>query len=1049
MTAILSINKHRWYHATSRHGKPQAMASAHGRKFKHSVLVCRCAPRGRYLFSTFKTKEDLWKYFLLTPPNDRYFRTIDTSFCDGTTSALYLDVEWKTACDRRDDYDKQRIELLRIGVQDALLRSGGTAGVDQMHVADFTRVDDGSLKHSYHLHFPGVVFSDTLMMGTFIKTLVVPACIDDHLFYDGEGCPVLDTTIYTKNRQLRLPGCKKAWTRAPMHLATPPRDLFMASITSGCSSPVNVGHVHSRLDGITIRQTAQQRQHVTPENKALENRITALLRMKGDTTSAVRYVSGRLFRLEGSEQSCLVGGRACTASGMDRRRYFIVYDDGRIFFHCLIDAVHAASAGAYVGDTSPENSIEWDGDEFVGTTSRFDGWDARLRILRREFDDRYTREFTLEFGRKALLVVAGMGKGKTTSAIALVCNRRFKRILYVVPRRTLGLEILRVINRHPDTPEFQYYTDGVDGHFLIIEYESLHRLRGNLAYCLVICDEVRTLGNAMTNAVTNGYNLQRNSAILRALSTNCIVWVGMDADAEVDAVVPHLVQTWWPTPGHIQIDVYTVPAMYRELYLTSNEPDWVSDVRARLSDGKQVAICCRTKARAHVWNELLDNPNSLLIDGDTNDDVVATTLGLPGTDDSIDTALTPVKLFIFTSKLNIGVDIQLQWDHVFIDGAGGRGASARDLIQMAGRFRNLVNVHVKVLVASTIPVYESLDDLTARVMAYYDRRVDLFDNYRVMLSYDAIFRDGYLVMAPDWITMLFVYTSLERHADFTYELYRLCRLNKYKAFRVHGDPVKSDEVKTTKKHVKDTKQLTLEEVFEAVKTEDPTAVLVNGHELSRTGQGTIENTMRIECAESLRYFTDHSTATFDQFQLVSSNLNQLRMLTINQRMTTARLLRHEVQALHRHPWSNHTIFSKLMQCRYIDECLATLGIGGIDDTATSFTSDDLFANATAILKSLLDAAAAGCRPYNSKKVPKVLTVLRRELRETYGIALKTKRRHGKLYDYNLERPKDLMGVLPLLDFGYNFDRSPPTEYDDYIEECHARAAELRTYKISA
>ena len=1050
MTTTVMVNRHKWVYKSGDGGKPQEVAYARGLKFRHAIHVSRIVKR-KHCFTSFKDVDAFWNYFCLTPIRDRYFRTIDTSYRDASTSALYLDIEWFSPTEPRDDQDSERLASLRRSVDQALSSVGSDLHLTDWVVNNFTRIVDGKLRHSYHVHVPQAVFDDNLVMGTFVKAYVLPHMHSDPLFYSADGSPIVDASIYTRNRRLRLPGCKKRSVDGS--LPCPTKEVFVASLTSGCTRKSNINNFPDRQ--IAIARPANRR-FVSIEDRAIETRITKLLRDRGDMFSTVTFVEGRLFQLayHNDNHKCFIGGEGCTNnSSVGFKRYFVVSRQGRIFYHCLIDTAHDSAAGCYFGDVCRDNTIEWVDDEFVGEVHRYDGWDTHRNVLRREYDDEYTHKFELDFGRKALLVIAGMGKGKTTSAIDLLCSSFFKRVLYVVPRRTLGWEIMRVIAElragGRDIPVFQHYCDGVDGDHLVIEYESLHRLSNLKAYDLVVCDEIRSICSALTNLTTNGHNIQRNASILQAFSKAATMWVGMDADAEVDPLVPHLIQAWWPAPGTIQVDVYTVPAMHRRLHLASDEDQWICDVRAKLAEGHQVAICCRTKARAKVWVEVFVSPSVLLVTGDTSDEDTMRILGHMGEGQNINTALTSVKLFIFTSKINIGVDIQLPWDWVFLDCKGGRGAAARDLLQMSGRFRKLVNLDVRALVTCTEPTFEKSDDLIARVTEYFDRRDSVIGNqYRAVLSFDSIFDNGYLRLAPSWITQMFIYASMEHHTDFAYEMYRLCRLNLYKVFRVPDSSSNADEVRAMDTQVKKTKCSQIESIFNEVKLEDAGVVLVDGHALSRKGEGTEESRMRIECAEVLRFFTSPENVEFEQFQHAQKNLKQLRMLAVIRNMTTARLLRHEIQVLHKHPWANHTMFSKVLQCKYIDTAIQLLGVGGIDDTTTTFTTEDLATHESTLRQTLLQAAAAGGRPYTQKKMPKTISILRRELRETFGIKLHSKRRHAKLYDYCIEHPPLNTEILGMLDFGYNFDQSQPPETDHYLEERQQLAAEHRVFRIT-
>ena len=1009
---VIQGNGHPWVYAKERGKYPAISAYKLGKERGDQVFVSRGTSSGRrYAFSSFKDGEALWEYVLKTPAHDRYFRTIDTSTKDESTSSLYLDIEWIVTEAEPDA--RQRVDHIISSVTHSLSQLKTSTAVLNPVTVDFSRARWEKFKHSFHVHFPSIIFTDTLAMGAFVKQYVVPHACQSPLFYSIGGKPVLDTSIYTRNRTMRLPGCRKDGTDPPKQC--PDKQTFLAALTSGNNHPPNMT-VHVQPTKPRLPKERRVRTSVTAEQKSIEKKLKALLGDKGCSDVDVFCVDNCLYTIVNSPNSkCLISD---DCSSNPTGKYLTVWDDGRVYYHCLYNTSHTSAFGLYLGDLSLDNTISWVGNEFTGRVSGFSDWDAELFVKRSEHSDEYVKSFTLDFGRQCLLVVAGMGKGKTTQAINLMSSGKFKRILYVVPRRTLGWDIMRAIHESDINEAFQHYSDGVDGDRIVIVYQSLHRLVGKESFDLVICDEIRSIGQSMTNLSTNRSNLNTNACVLKTMSRQATMWVGMDQDAEADGVVPHLLQSWWSNPGRIQIERYTTPKIKRRMHLCSDETAWLKRITDRLGEGASVAICCRTKSRAVALHRLLEKPeyNAMLVTADSDDKEVIETLK------DINSALETSRLFVYTSKINIGVDIQLSWGYCFIDGKGGLGCSARDLIQMCGRFRNLENIDVYLVVARTEPKFEHEADLMARVSDYYQRRKEIIDGkYRQILSFDGVFQDGFLTLAPDWSTRMFILTSVERHIDFTYELYRLCVLNQYRVYRIPAVPNNDDAVAANKSAVKGDKADQLREIFEVVKQCDPSAVLVEAHERCRRDEGNQANNLRIQCANALRFFKKPEEARFEDFVLVDANLPRLRMLAIAQSMRTELLIRMEIRSLHRHKWANHTIYSKLLQYKYVDDALHILGVNGIDDYETRFTTTTLQTSEADLRRALVSSAAATRRATSSRKQPKIITLLRNELRETFGIKLTQKRVHGKLFKYSISKPAELLDVLARVDFGYNFD----------------------------
>lgn len=1015
-TQTALLHGHKWFRSKGDRLPPSKLSFAHARKESNLINVAFQHTPKDFWYASFRDAEAFWKYYKGIPDGQRRMATIDHSNDDvDETVRLYVDIEWYGS---KDDADIQtRIDTITSAIHD-VSRSRDESIDTSKTMIDMSRETPDGWKHSFHVHYGGIVFGTTREMGAFMRTVEKKLAPIQNMYYYATQTKrkmILDMRIYTSNRQMRLPGSDKVGSMTKSVL--PAKHIFMQSLTSGCRERATIRYEH---EGIDLHTLAPRTRYVeassrTPRQLKVANRIRELLSEFGDTTTRV-VCSGNphLYYGSGRNRECLIDGNRTS-----EECYFIVCDDNRIFYHCLSSAgLHRSCAGIYIGNFIPDETVKWRGNEFIGECVHGSHWKSSLNVDIKEYDDRYVRPFVLQFGRRVLVCIAGMGKGKTTQARRIISDMHGCRVLYVVPRRSLAKAVHTLLSEH----DFTHYADGVDADRLVIEYESLHRLDNNKCrrFDLVIIDEIRSVCGTMTQTTTNGTNIQVNAAILQSLAKSATITIAMGADAEVDPAVPHLIQNWWPAPGMIQVERYTSPAMTRDIYATEDEMDWTKRIAERLASGDKVAICCRTKRRAKALESMFrGDRRTLLITGDTPDVECGAFLMDP------DAGLAEVQLFVFTSKVNIGVDIQLEWNTCFIDGYGKNGfcCGARDLVQMCGRFRNLSNPEVYTLVRKSMPIHEPVDALHAKVSAYYrDRYQTLNGDLRGMLSYDAVFEEGYLTMAPGWVTLLFTYCAYESFADFTYELYRISKLKRYRVFRVQAPSKKDPSVKECVDRTRGDDETLQEDVFNEIRGSDYNSIIAECEENVRRHTSSVVDQVKLDCAHVLKYFNDD--IDFDEFKAAKGKMQQLRNLKRHENLNTEQVVRMEVNRLHKHMWADHTLSSVLTQFKKIDDCLALLDVGGVRDTNTQFTSAQLAEHADEIYELCEASATAGKRrgARNKRTRPNTITVLKRELRDVYGIDVISNRigssRSSRTRSYNLDRAK----VDPLLgkvDFGYS------------------------------
>ena len=100
------------------------------------------------------------------------------------------------------------------------------------------------------------------------------------------------------------------------------------------------------------------------------------------------------------------------------------------------------------------------------------------------------------------------------------------------------------------------------------------------------------------------------------------------------------------------------------------------------------------------------------------------------------------------------------------------GCTSRDLLQQLGRFRQLSEQEVLVLLSSHKDNrVSSVETAHSNVMRELrSRRVLLQSEYRTLLAYDVENQKGDLVLSPDWLSTVFAFNKAEHNMNFSFAL---------------------------------------------------------------------------------------------------------------------------------------------------------------------------------------------------------------------------------------------------------------------------------------
>ena len=137
-----------------------------------------------------------------------------------------------------------------------------------------------------------------------------------------------------------------------------------------------------------------------------------------------------------------------------------------------------------------------------------------------------------------------------------------------------------------------------------------------------------------------------------------------------------------------------------------------------MTQGKKVALLCRTKASALVYAKKFENFKTEIFTSETPDAKIKAF-------ERINIFLQDVQLLIMTSKVTVGADIQVVYDNIFVDFKGD-GCTARDILQMCGRFRQLNDTEIMCLTDKNPTVKQNLEQ---HALDYLYSRKNLTEEY--------------------------------------------------------------------------------------------------------------------------------------------------------------------------------------------------------------------------------------------------------------------------------------------------------------------------------
>lgn len=409
---------------------------------------------------------------------------------------------------------------------------------------------------------------------------------------------------------------------------------------------------------------------------------------------------------------------------------------------------------------------------------------------------------------KLLCIAASMGFGKTTQLVKFVSrySASFPRILIVSPRITLTKEQQALFAPLGFTHYHDTQHDLGAFNRMIITYNSMHRLATSARFDLVIVDECRTVMESMVDTHINHKHHVKNIDLFIYFLQAARFNIFADADLFVDKVVENFIQHCFSNfLDRVKSFCYDKNGMGNRLMkFTRDEVGFVDALKSSLVEGERVVICCRTRRRVYELISLLSPRNDAQVLADVRlkgsseikADLADTKLDgiklLSVTKDTPDSLVKDLRdssavvldhqLVIITSKMAVGNDVRTQVDKVFIDASGLFGCTARVLLQMSGRFRNVSGDVIWVLTDAATSQLRAKRFLIERELSKLRNTFETCDNHfrNVYSFYYDIHQIRMPRYIPGYLAKIRAELNAEKSQNFLWSLVHLLTKKHFK-----------------------------------------------------------------------------------------------------------------------------------------------------------------------------------------------------------------------------------------------------------------------------
>ena len=298
----------------------------------------------------------------------------------------------------------------------------------------------------------------------------------------------------------------------------------------------------------------------------------------------------------------------------------------------------------------------------------------------------------LAFSRKALVVKAGLGRGKTTALIRHLHECQYTSVLIACPRQSFARTIHERLAASCTHLSFQRYDTikGVIGApYVICQSESFYRLKRS-SYDLLVLDEVESFLVQLTSTETHRANHLLNVRAFETILKQSRRVLMMDAFLS-DRTVSLLEEIGIP----FRLEVYSQPQPKRTCQQIESLKGFVLSLLTDLRSGKRIFFHCTSHDRLtdYILPMLLKQlpqltmleyhgTSSTQLDGRAN----------------INEVWATVQLVAATSTITVGCNFDTPnvFHRVYVYASAASSNLVRDMFQATYRVRHLIDNHMGV-----------------------------------------------------------------------------------------------------------------------------------------------------------------------------------------------------------------------------------------------------------------------------------------------------------------------------------------------------------------
>ena len=182
---------------------------------------------GRRLYTSFTDAHAFWDYYAQFKGRRCFYWINRSHERPEETSLLHFDIEWLSETPEDDPTTEERLQILKAAINSCLPKPCtftaerlGRPSVKRKH----------TWKNSWHLYADDVTLNDNARGGmrNFVRDRVWKKIMTLPLMKCPiKGKPILDLSVYTKNRCWRLPGSVKGAEWPGRNLALPQKKFFI------------------------------------------------------------------------------------------------------------------------------------------------------------------------------------------------------------------------------------------------------------------------------------------------------------------------------------------------------------------------------------------------------------------------------------------------------------------------------------------------------------------------------------------------------------------------------------------------------------------------------------------------------------------------------------------------------------------------------------------------------------------------------------------------------------------------------------------------------